>query len=122
MEAHHAEQHLIFKSFQQLRGQLTFTVHGFSCKTLWGKFTNAYLDPKLWDWKLDGAVFTPVMTNMNAAPDSLLKFTSKVSTYQRFYGGCKHFMEGVNNNHVSCKFNKIQMRKNPVSSCKHMYC
>ena len=41
--------------------------------TIWDKFTNDYLDPKLWGWELEGSAFTPVMTDMNAAPDSLLK-------------------------------------------------
>lgn len=41
---------------------------------LWKKLTNADMDPKLWGWKLDGTVFTPVMTDLGAAPESLLKF------------------------------------------------
>jgi len=32
------------------------------------------LDPKQWGWKLNGTIFTPVMTDLEAAPKNLLKF------------------------------------------------
>ena len=41
--------------------------------TIWDKLTYDYLDPKLLGWKLEGSAFTPVMTDMNTAQDSLLK-------------------------------------------------
>jgi len=31
------------------------------------------LDPKQWGWKLEGSVFTTIMTDLDATPDSLLK-------------------------------------------------
>ena len=34
-----------------------------------------FTHPKQWDWKLEGGVFTPVVTDMNAASDSLMKCT-----------------------------------------------
>ena len=36
--------------------------------------SNNILDPKQWGWKLEGSVFTPILTDLHAAPDSLLKF------------------------------------------------
>ena len=59
----YAKQHLIFKSLQQLKGQIIFIVYGL-----------IHLHLKLWGWKLEGGVFTPAVTDMNAAPDNLLKF------------------------------------------------
>ena len=41
---------------------------------LWKRLTNADLDPQQWGWKLNGAVLTPVMTDKEVAPESLLKF------------------------------------------------
>ena len=41
---------------------------------LWKKLTNSDMDPKQWGWKLDGTVLVPVMTDLDAAPESLLKF------------------------------------------------
>ena len=35
---------------------------------------NNALDPLQWGWRLDGTVFTSVMTDLAAAPESLLKF------------------------------------------------
>ncbi len=32
------------------------------------------MDPKHWGWRLDGGVFAPLMTDLPAAPESLLKF------------------------------------------------
>ena len=32
------------------------------------------MDPKQWGWKLDGTVLVPVMTDLDPAPESLLKF------------------------------------------------
>ena len=40
---------------------------------IWKELSNNILDPKQWGWKLEGSVFTPIMTNLHAAPDSLLK-------------------------------------------------
>lgn len=40
---------------------------------LWKKLTNNDLDPKQWGWKLDGTVLSPIMTDMAAAPESLLE-------------------------------------------------
>ena len=41
---------------------------------LWKKLTNSDMDPMQWGWKLDGTVLVPVMTDLDAAPESLLKF------------------------------------------------
>ena len=41
---------------------------------IWKKLSNNNLDPKQWGWKLEGSVFAPTMTDLAAAPDSLLKF------------------------------------------------
>ncbi len=41
---------------------------------LWRKLTNNDLDPQQWGWKLDGTVLVPIMTDLAAAPESLLKF------------------------------------------------
>ena len=43
---------------------------------LWKKLTHEdlQLDPEQWGWKLDGTALTPVMTDMAAAPENLLKF------------------------------------------------
>ena len=43
---------------------------------LWKKLTHLdlQLDPEQWGWKLDGTTLTPVMTDMAAAPENLLKF------------------------------------------------
>ncbi len=43
---------------------------------LWKNLTHEdlELDPEQWGWKLDGATLTPVMTDMAAAPETLLKF------------------------------------------------
>ena len=41
---------------------------------LWRKLRNDELDHKHWGWKLKGTVLTPVMTDLDAAPESLLKF------------------------------------------------
>ena len=43
---------------------------------LWKKLTHEdlKLDLEQWGWKLDGTTLSPVMTDMAAAPDTLLKF------------------------------------------------
>ena len=41
---------------------------------MWKKLTNDDLDPKQWGWKLDSKVLSPIMTDINAAPENLLKF------------------------------------------------
>ena len=43
---------------------------------LWKKLVNDHddLNPEQWGWKLDGTVFAPIMTDLAAAPESLLKF------------------------------------------------
>ena len=41
---------------------------------MWKKLTSDDLDPKQWGWKLDGKVLSPIMTDINAAPENLLKF------------------------------------------------
>ena len=43
---------------------------------LWKKLTHEdiQLDPKQWGWKLDDSILTPVMTDIAAAPENLLKF------------------------------------------------
>ena len=41
---------------------------------IWKTLVNNALDPLQWGWRLDGTVFTPVMTDLAAAPESLLKF------------------------------------------------
>ena len=40
----------------------------------WKKLSSNNLDPKQWGWKLKGSVFTPIMTDLDAALDSVLKF------------------------------------------------
>ena len=45
--------------------------------------SNNDLDPKQWGWKLEGSAFAPIMTDLDAAPESLLKFvrcTCKLSS------------------------------------------
>ena len=32
------------------------------------------LEPQQWGWRLDGSVLIPIMTDIDAAPESLLKF------------------------------------------------
>ena len=41
---------------------------------IWKKLSNNSLNPKQWGWKLEGSAFTSTMTDLNAAPDNLLKF------------------------------------------------
>ena len=41
---------------------------------IWKKLSNNDLDPEQWGWKLEGSSFPPIMTDLDAAPDSLLKF------------------------------------------------
>ena len=43
---------------------------------LWKRLLNEHddLDPQQWGWRLDRDVLRPIMTNLDAAPDSLLKF------------------------------------------------
>ena len=43
---------------------------------MWKKLTSDHddLDPKQWGWKLDGKLVSPIMTDINAAPENLLKF------------------------------------------------
>ena len=41
---------------------------------IWKTLVNNALDPLQWGWRLDVTVFTPVMTDLAAAPESLLKF------------------------------------------------
>ena len=41
---------------------------------IWKKLSNNDLDPKQWGWKLEGSAFAPIMTDLDAALDSLLKF------------------------------------------------
>ena len=41
---------------------------------IWKKLTGNDLDLKQWGWKLDDTVLIPIMTDLNAAPESLLKF------------------------------------------------
>ena len=39
---------------------------------IWKKLSNNDLNPKQWGWKLEGSAFAPIMTDLDAAPDSLL--------------------------------------------------
>ena len=43
---------------------------------LWKRLTykDIHLAPEQWGWNLDGTTLTPVMTDMAAAPETLLKF------------------------------------------------
>ena len=41
---------------------------------VWIKLLNNDLDPKQWGWKLEGKVLMPIMTDLDPAPESLLKF------------------------------------------------
>ena len=41
---------------------------------LWKEFTTDSLDPLLWGWKLDSSKLQPIMTDLEPAPESLLKF------------------------------------------------
>ena len=40
---------------------------------IWKKLSKINLDPKQWGWKFEGSVFASIMTDLVAAPDSLLK-------------------------------------------------
>ena len=39
---------------------------------IWKELSNNILDPKQWGWKLEESAFTPIMTDLDAAPESLL--------------------------------------------------
>ena len=43
---------------------------------MWKKLTSDHddLDPKQWGWKHNGKVLSPIVTDINAAPENLLKF------------------------------------------------
>ena len=41
---------------------------------LWLKLKNDYLSPTQWGWKLVDTVLAPVLTDLDAAPECLLKF------------------------------------------------
>ena len=41
---------------------------------IWKELSDNILDPSQWGWKLEGSVFTPILTDLHATPDSLLKF------------------------------------------------
>ena len=43
---------------------------------LWKNLTHhdVQIDPEQWGWKLEGTMLTPVMTDIAAAPEFLLKF------------------------------------------------
>ncbi len=43
---------------------------------LWKRLTHEDLefDPERWSWKLDGTRLSPIMTDLAAAPEALLKF------------------------------------------------
>ena len=43
---------------------------------LWKRLLNEHddLDPQQWGWRLDRDVLRPIMSDLDAAPDSLLKF------------------------------------------------
>jgi len=43
---------------------------------LWKTLANSCddLDPQQWSWRLDRDVLSPIMTDLDAAPDNLLKF------------------------------------------------
>ncbi len=40
---------------------------------------NTCIDPEQWGWKLDGTTLTPVMTDMAAAPETLVRCKCKPS-------------------------------------------
>ena len=52
--------------YHSLRVHLQFII----CKEL----SNNILDPKQWGWKLEESAFTPIMTDLDAAPESSLRF------------------------------------------------
>ena len=63
------------------------------------------LDPQQWGWRLDGSVLIPIMTDLDAAPKSLLKFVR-----------CKCKLTSKNpcgNNLCSCRKNGLKC----VSAC-----
>ena len=41
---------------------------------LWKELTTDSLDPLIWGWKLDNSKLQPIMTDLEPAPESLLKF------------------------------------------------
>ena len=41
---------------------------------LWRELSNKELDPMQWGWKLDGKMLMPIMTDLDPAPDNMLKF------------------------------------------------
>ena len=41
---------------------------------LWRELSNKELDPLQWGWKLDGKILMPIMTDLDPAPDNMLKF------------------------------------------------
>ena len=41
---------------------------------MWSKLSIDILDPKQWGWKLSGSIYAPIMTDLEAAPENLLKF------------------------------------------------
>ena len=41
---------------------------------LWKELTTDSLDPLIWGWKLDSSKLQPIMTDLEPAPESLLKF------------------------------------------------
>ena len=42
--------------------------------TIWEKLTIDEFDPKQWGWRLNGNTLSPIMTDINVAPENLLKF------------------------------------------------
>ena len=48
--------------------------HSLRAHLIWKKLSNNDLDPEQWGWKLEGSSFAPIMTDLDATPDSLLKF------------------------------------------------
>ena len=64
------------------------------------------MDPEQWGWKLEGRMLTPVMTDIVAAPESLLKFVR-----------CKYKLSAKNpcgTNICSCRKNGLKC----VTACK----
>ena len=67
---------------------------------LWSKLTVTDFNPEQWGWKLTGLIFTPVMTDKDVAPQSLLQFVR-----------CKCKLSSRNpcgNNGCSCRKNGLK--------------
>ena len=73
---------------------------------IWKKLTSDDLDPKQWGLKLDGKILSPIMMDINVAPENLLKFVR-----------CKYKLSSKN----PCSTNMCLCRRNGlkcVTACE----